>query len=118
MSMEVLIYKKEYDSVNSNEVFLDFYYSLHMNYLASDLLNKGLSPKQISDAVIKAIKIARLSGVDIRKHFMPVFTELNKSIISDCKLSKMSYGLVLLNADSDLSAVGEWQMRVLQKFLD
>ena len=100
------------------EIFLDFYYGLEMQFLASDLLKKGLSPKEISVAVIKAIKTGKSSGIEIRKHFMPVFTEVNKSIISDCKLSKMGYGLVMLNANSELSYVAKWQIKVLNNFFN
>ena len=88
-----------------------------MPYLASDLLDKGLSPEQISDAVLKAMKIGKSSRIKIRKHFMPVFTEVNKEVISDCKLSKLGYGLVLLNANPELSIVGEWQISIINSFL-
>ena len=116
--MELLIYKNKYNKADTINNFLDFYYNIHLTYLASDLLEKGLSPKQISDAVLKAIKIGKSSGIEIRKHFIPVFTGISREIISDCKLSKLAYGLVLLNANPDLSSVGKWQIKVLEKFLD
>ena len=116
--MELLIYKNKYEKPDVINNFLDFYYYIHLNYLASDLLKKGLSPNQISEAVLKAIKIGKSSGLEIRKHFMPVFTDKNKEIINDCKLSKLAYGLVLLNASPDLSSVGKWQIEVLEKFID
>lgn len=116
--MELLIYKEEYDNIDAIDNFMNFYYNLQMNYLASDLLREGLSPKQITDAVLKAIKIGRSSGMDIRKHFMPIFTDINKEIISDCKLSQLGYGLVLLNADTELSAVGNWQIKVLETYIN
>jgi len=96
---------------------LDFYYSLEMNFFASDLLDQGLSPKQISDAVLKAIKAAKSSGIEIRKHFMPVFSQRDHNVIRDCKLSRMGYGLVLLNADVDLSLVGRLQVSIMKSFL-
>jgi hypothetical protein len=114
--MEVLVYKKEYNFSPNLDNFLDFYYGLQMNYLASDFLQKGLSVQQIQDAVLKAIKIGTSSGIKIRKHFMPVFTEVNGEIINDCNLSKLAYGLVLLNANPELSIVGAWQVSVLKKF--
>ena len=89
-----------------------------MKYLASDLLEKGLSPKQITKAILKAIKVGKSSGIKVEKHFMPVFTQLNSNIISDCRLSKLAYGLLLLNADVDLSAVGEFQVHILKKSLN
>ena len=116
--MELLIYKKEYDMSNSILSFMDFYYSLKMTYLASDLLDKGLSPKQITKAVVAAVKVANSSGIETRKNFMPVFSSINQQIIEDCKLSKLAYGLVLMNADTNLSVVGKFQVKILQKYLD
>lgn len=116
--MEISIYRKEYNTPDAIDNFLDFYYSLHMSHLASDLLNKGLSVKQISDAVLNAIKIGKSSGVEIREHFMPVFTEVNNEIMNDCKLSHLGYGLVVMNADVNLSVVGEFQVDVLKGYLD
>ncbi len=116
--MELLIYNNKYTAKpDVIDNFLDFYYFIHLNYLASDLLEKGLTPEQISEAVLKAIKIGKSSGLEIRKHFMPVYTDKNKEIINDCKLSKLAYGLVLLNANPDLSSVGKYQIMVLEKYL-
>ena len=116
--MELLIYKKEYDQADAILNFVDFYHSLNMKHLASDLLDKGLSPKQISEAIVAAIKIANVSKIETNAHFMPVFSGINQNIIEDCKLSNLAYGLVLINADSNLSVVGEFQVDVLQRYLE
>lgn len=116
--MQLLIYQKEYKQADTIETFIDFYYNLQLKQLASDLLDEGLSPKQISDAVLKAIKIGKSLGLDIRQHFMPLFTDRNRKILNDFKLSKLAYGLVLLNADTDVSTVGEWQIKILKAYLD
>ena len=114
--MELTIYKSALDVTDSVENFTNFYYSLKMKYLASDLLDKGLTPTYISNAIVRAIKVANSSGIEVRKHFMPVFTEMNKEVIIDCKLSKLGYGLVLFNANPEITAVGQWQVKVLKKF--
>ena len=114
--MDVLIYQKEYHQADSIENFLGFYYNLQLSHLASDLLDEGLSPKQISEAVVNAIKVGKSSGLEIRQHFMPVFTDLKREIINDCKLSQLGYGLVLLNADRDISTVGKWQVKILEAY--
>ena len=49
---------------------------------------------------------------------MPVFSGIDKGIIQDCKLSLLGYGLVLMNADINLSVVGEFQVDVLKRYLD
>ena len=115
--MEMTIFIKDFRPVDSIARFMDFYYSLHMTYLASDLLEKGLSPKQISDAVIKAINIGKASGLELNQHFKPVFSGIEREIINDCKLSNLAYGLVMMNADVELSVVGDFQLSVLKSYL-
>lgn len=115
--MEIIIFNKEYNYADSIAHFIDFYHSLRMKYLASDLLVEGLSPKQINDAVIKAINVGKSSGINISQHFKPVFSGIDQEIISDCKLSQLGYGLVLMNADTELQTVGNFQVSVLKKYL-
>lgn len=115
--MEIAIFTKAFKP-QSIDSFMDFYYSLQMKFLASDLLSQGLSPLQISDAVVKAIHVAKLSGMNIREHFKLVFSSIDNEIISDCKLSRLGYGLVLMNAETKFSAVAKWQRKVLEDFLD
>jgi hypothetical protein len=114
--MEISIFRKEYGTSESITHFMDFYYSLQMKYLASDLLYEGLSPQQISDAVLRAIKVGKSSGLDIHQHFKPLFSSIDREIIGDCKLSQLGYGLVLMNAEAKTSAVGNWQLKVLEKY--
>lgn len=114
--MITILQKRTYRA-DSIDYFLDRYYSLNMRYWASDLLEKGLSPKQINEAVIAAIKIANSSGLETRKHFKPMFSGTKEDIIQDCKLSHLGYGLVLLNADNNLSVVGTFQIDILKKIL-
>ena len=114
--MEISIYNDVGRTADSIDQFMDFYYNLQMRYLASDLLDKGLSPNHISDAVVRAIRAGKSSGMDIRQHFMPVFSAISKEIIRDCKLSEMGYGLVLMNADVKIPAVGKWQTKVLEEY--
>jgi hypothetical protein len=104
----------EWDSI---ENFTNLYYSLHMEFLASDLLYQGLSPQQINHAILRAVNVAKSSGLNIREHFKPIFSSLDKEIINDCKLSRLAYGLVLMNAETRLSVVGKWQRKVLEDYL-
>lgn len=114
--MELSVYNNNYFEADAINNFRDFYYFIQLKYLASDLLEQGFSPHQITDAVLKAIKIGRSSGLKIQEHFIPVFTDLDQNIIKDCKLSELAYGLVLLNANPDITMVGKWQIRVLEKY--
>jgi hypothetical protein len=115
--MKLLIYTKQYDLPDAFHDFMDFYHSINMKYLASDLLDKGLTPKQIADAVAMAIKVARSSGIKAHEHFMPVFSSIGPGIIQDCKLSPLGYGLVLINADISIPAVGGFQISLLEALL-
>lgn len=116
--MELLIYNQKYDQGDAILNFMDFYYAINMKHLASDLLHKGLTPIQISEAIVMAIKIANSSGIEAHKHFMPVFSGMDNDLIQDCKLSHLGYGLVLMNADVNLAVVGTFQVDVLSGFLD
>ena len=115
--MEMTVFINDFRPVDSIAHFMDFYYSLRMKYLASDLLDQGLSPQQISDAVIKAINIGKASGLVLNQHFKPIFSGIEREIINDCKLSHLAYGLVMINADVELSVVGDFQVSLLQSYL-
>ena len=116
--MELLIYERGYKVNDVIQNFRSFYYSINMKHLASDLLDKGFSPDQIANAFTTAIKVANASGIQVQKHFMPVYSGINNQIIQDCKLSHLGYGLVLMNADVNLSVVGEFQIDVLKEYLN
>ena len=116
--MDLLIYSKKYEDNDAIHNFMDFYHSLNMKHLASDLLDKGLSPKQISEAVVAAIKISNASKIETKAHFMPIFSGIHQAVIEDCKLSHLGYGLVLMNADPNLSVVCEFQIDVLQQYIE
>ena len=89
-----------------------------MKYSTSDLLDKGLSPEQITQAVKRAVKIVKTSGIEPYKHFMPVFSGRHQDIVQDCKLSNLGYGLVLMNANKNLPVVGKFQVAVLKEYLN
>jgi|SRR5690554_1891122 hypothetical protein len=114
--MELVVYLKEYDIADSVQNFMNFYYAKNMTHLASDLLNRGLSPKQITEAISAAITSTHASGTEVHKHFMLVYSGSDQGIIQDCKLSDLGYGLVLMNADPNLSAVSKFQTDVLKQY--
>lgn len=117
MAREIIIFNNDYSDIDSIAHFMEFFYSLRMKYLASDLLVQGLTPGQITEAVVRAINVGKSSGMKIGQHFKPVFSGIEKEIISDCKLSHLAYGLVLMNADVELSVVGDFQVSLLQRYL-
>jgi len=115
--MEISIFNSDNRTIDSIANFLDFYYSFRLKHLASDLLEQGLSPEQITEAVVKAMTVGGSSGLEIDQHFRPVFTGIEKHVVSDCKLSHLACGLVLMNADAGLQVVGNFQLSVLQQYL-
>lgn len=116
--MEITLFTQNHIGSDRIAHFMDFYYSLRLRYLASDLLQHGLSPKQINDAVVKAMGVGRSSGIKLHQHFRPVFSGVDKEIITDCKLSHLAYGLVIMNADVGLSLVGNFQVNILEEYLN
>lgn len=72
----------------------------------------------IKNAIQRAMSITESANMNIRQHFQPVYTQFSIGTIRDCKLSKLEYALVLLNANPKLSIVGKWQLNILQRFFD
>jgi len=115
--MNVIVYHKEYDVTESFDNFRDIYFSSQLKYLASDLLNQGLKPRDIKDAVKRAMAAGKSAGLEMKRHFALVYTQKGSTAVYDCKLSRLGYALVMLNASPHLRTVGEWQVKVLTDFL-
>jgi len=114
--MELIVYQQERYLQESLANFLDLYYSSQMKYLASDLLSEGLSPVDITDAIRRAMTACKTAELEMRQHFAPFYTQqLNGVLIKDCKLSRLGYGLVMLNANVHVPAVVKWQLKALSK---
>ena len=116
--MAIIIHHTKYNVESSFDKFLDMLYSKEMKYLASDLLHKGFKPSDIQDALKRAVIIGRTSGLETRKHFAPLYTQIDGQLYSDCKLSRLGYALVILNARPNLTATSIWQMKVLENYFD
>ena len=116
--MNVVIFQANNEAQNALTDFRDLYFNSQMKYFASDLLREGLSPIAIRDAVQKAIRICNTSNLEVREHFQLIYTEMKGTIIRDCKLSELGYGLVMLNAEETIPLVAQWQLKVLSKFLE
>lgn len=71
--MELLIATKKYEDNDAVQNFMDFYHSLNTNHLSSNLLDKGLSSNQTSDAVVADLKITKVAKLEVNAHFMTVF---------------------------------------------
>jgi hypothetical protein len=115
--MNLIIFHEKQDIQESLDNFLDLYYNSQMSYFASDLMEKGLSHTDIKKGIGKAMVAAESAGIDLRKHFQLTYTQRNGSLISDCKLSKLGYAMVLLNAPIENPVVARWQVKVLNNFL-
>ncbi|RMG82037.1 MAG: damage-inducible protein D [Bacteroidetes bacterium] len=116
--MNIILYKSTYEQDDAIENFTDLFFSSQMPYLASDLLDEGLSPGEITDALRRAMDSARAARLYLRRHFAPVYTQRGGSIVKDCKLSQLGYALVLLNANPTTPAVARWQVQVLRKYFN
>jgi hypothetical protein len=114
--MEIIIYHQEYNSSETLENFIDLLNSCSMKYFASDLLEEGLTSRDISQAIERAMSAARAAGVETRKHFAPMYTQTQSGLIKDCKLSRLGYALTLLNADVKTPLVARWQVQLVSEF--
>ena len=115
--MNIIVYQKKFAPSNFSDEFLDNYFSAQMKYLASDLLDKGLSPGDITIAIQEAISCGQTAGLNIRQHFYPLYTYRKGSLVKDCKLSELGYGLVLLNANVKFPIVANWQIKLVEHVL-
>lgn len=117
LNNQVIIYHDEPDSFESLEDFLDMYFHSQMKYFASDLLKEGFSTTDIRDAVSRAMTAGKTTGLNLRSHFALVYTDVDGTLVKDCKLSRLGYALLLLNAKPEIPMVGRWQMKILEQFL-
>ena len=111
---DIILYQPEYELHEALDHFLDEYYMTKMHRLASDLLAKGLEPREIVSAVRKAVTVCRTAGIDTRKHFYPIYTEYKGATVKDCKLSPFGFRLVLLNGPEQQLLTAEFQVELLR----
>lgn len=109
-------------SINHNDIYYckEFIKSLHSKnfmYRASDLMSIGMRQQDIDLAVKRALTVCKNAGHQIKHHFCPIYTADGDKLISDCKLSKLAYALVLLNANIQNSSVVSFQMEVISEYL-
>ncbi|MCB0571942.1 MAG: hypothetical protein KDC66_19380 [Phaeodactylibacter sp.] len=114
----LILYEPELESFESIDNFMDGLFSMQMPYLASGLLEKGLSPREIVGAVRRAVNACRVAGYNPRRHFYPVYTQYQGQLVRDCKLSAFGYGLVLLNGPDGSPIVAEFQARLVKGFME
>ncbi len=112
--MAIIIYHESYPTSDSMEQFFDMYNASKMTYLASDLLKNGVSGEEISKALVRAFKAGETAGLDIREHFLPICTQGAEGLFNDCKLSKVGFGLLVINADVTVPAIAKYQLKVVQ----
>jgi hypothetical protein len=113
---DIILYQPEYELHEAIDHFLDEYHSTKMTRLASDLLAKGLEPREIVTSVRKAVAICRTAGIDTRRHFYPVYTQYEGATVKDCKLSPFGFKLVLLNGPEQRLITAEFQIELLRMF--
>ena len=113
--MNLVLYQQSQQNHESFDQFLDVLYSSQMNFLASDLLEEGLNASDIRDAIKRAITVARTAQLNIRQHFAPVYTQIGGELVHDCKLSRLGYSLLLINARPDSPLVSHWQLKLIRQ---
>ncbi|MCB0521087.1 MAG: hypothetical protein H6577_06815 [Lewinellaceae bacterium] len=114
--IDIAIYHPNESLGEALEDFLNLYHGSHMHRLASDLLQEGFSVKDVMESVRRAMSICRTAGMDLRPHFQLVYTQLDGTLVRDCKLSDFGYALVLMNGPADHPRVASWQIRMTKYF--
>ena len=114
----MIIFQKQYPNNDAVQGFINSVYQKSMTYLASDLLEKNVRPEDIKLAVKKAILSIEKAGINSKKHFLPVISVKNGESFLDCRLSKLGYSLVLLNAEPKSEYIANFQVKVANQILN
>ncbi len=116
--MDLILFGSTLDApAESLEDFLDALRSRRMKYLASALLEQGFEPKDIVEALRRAMAACRAAGYEVGEHFKPVYSSYRGSLVRDCKLTRMGYMLTVINGRPDLELTAKWQSRLLMELL-
>lgn len=113
--MSIILYQEVPTKESGFQMFLNTLRNSQLIYLASDLLAKGLSPKDLTDAMKRAMIVCKAGGKQVEDHFLPIYSYYRGQLVNDCKLSSLGYALILLNARADNTTVAEWQLEVLER---
>ena len=113
--MQLIIYGRNDEPYESLEAYLDALRSSKMTFLASSLLEEGLSPSDIMEALRRATTACRTAGLQVEDHFKPVYSSYRGSLVRDCKLTRTGYLFMVINAPADSPCAANWQYRLIQK---
>ncbi|MBG47859.1 hypothetical protein [Flagellimonas sp. SN16] len=96
--MKITVYHKnyEYGGRGIND-FLDVFLMSRMKYLASDLVYEGVPKDDIVHAVKEAMAVLDRSGIKVKEHFRPVYTQLKGTLFKDFRMTQKGWFVVLLN---------------------
>ncbi len=115
--MELIIYSPREEESSTFSDFLDGLRSRQLTYLASGLIEEGLGPRDIVEAVRRATTACRTAGLEVNEHFKPVYSSYRGSLVRDCKLSRFGYYLTIINARPDSEMTAHWQYKLLEDLL-
>lgn len=115
--MELIIYQERQEGDTAFTQFLDNLRSRQLNYLASDLIQEGLGPRDIVEAIRRATASCRTAGLEVDEHFKPLYSSYRGSLVRDCKLSRFGYYLTVINARPDSEITARWQQKLLEDLL-
>lgn len=110
---EIGLFQDE-NNLENIDLFLSHCYGRELKYFASDLLNEGIQAQSISYAVKASIAMADTGGLEVIKHFRPVYSYAKGKLIPDCRLSRIGWNLLLLNLPPADPAVTRIKLRLCQ----
>jgi len=115
--MKIVRYRRIRDMHRAPSEWMESWQYYSKKYRASDLLNEGLTPGEISVAIQRAMDACNARGLEIDEHFVPVYTRFNGGIYKDFRLSKLGLLLTFLNAQPQNPNVAAFQIEVVKYYL-
>ena len=100
--------------------FIDRVNEQRFKYYASDVAKKMAieSEALLHRAVINAMKICSLNGVDTEEHFCPIYKDTNEGLYEDFKLTPFGFALVSLNSEAFNNVkLANFQFSLIEKAL-
>ncbi|MFW5761537.1 MAG: hypothetical protein ACOCXH_11205 [Cyclobacteriaceae bacterium] len=110
-----LIYRTPHFSVLQD--FINSLENRKFKFYASDIFDESLSEEEMHLAVQRAMQVCSSLNIAIANHFKTVYKAFDEEIGIDWKMSALGAYLVLMNGDTKLKQVANFQLDIIRNFL-
>lgn len=115
--MKIIRYRKICDMNRAPSEWVESWQYYNKKYMASDLLNEGLTPGEISTAIQRAMDACNARGLNLDQHFVPVYTPINGRLYKDYRMSELGLLLTFMNAQPHNPNVASFQLSLIKNYL-